>query len=107
MKLVQPDKKIERIKMMRKWRKKFEIEGLNVITIKKNYGYSYYLMGLASHEHLYNVLTKLQAHSYKTFTSNFIKFLYKPVIEALTNSKDYQIAIYEKLKITSTELRIV
>ena len=64
-------------------------------------------MGLASHEHLYNVLTKLQAHSYKTYTSNLIKFLYKPVLEALINSKDYQIAIYEKLKVTSTELRIV
>jgi len=51
-------------------------------------------MGLASHEHLYNVLTKFQAHSYKTFTSNFIKFLYKPVIEVLICSKDYQIAIY-------------
>lgn len=64
-------------------------------------------MGLASHEHLYNVLTKLQVHSYKTYTSNFIKFLYKPVIEALVNSKDYQITVYDKLKITSTEIRIV
>jgi hypothetical protein len=106
-KLTQPEKKIERMRVMKKWRKKFEIEGLNIITIAKNYGSVHYLMGLSSHEHLYNVFTSIQAHSYKTFSSNFIKFLYKPVFEALVNSKDYQIAIFEKLKVTATELRIV
>ena len=105
-KLFQPDKKVDRIKAMNKWRRRFEIEGLNVITIKKNYGLAYYLMGLASHEHLYNVVTKLQGHFYKAFTSSFIKFLYKPVIEALINSRDYQIAVYEQLKIISTEIKI-
>jgi hypothetical protein len=106
MKVNQPVKKIERIKAMRKWRKQFEIPGLNIITVKKNYGNTYYLMGCGSQLQLYHVLKNLEAHSYKTYSTNLVKFLYKPVIEALVNSKDYKIAIYDKLKVTSTEMRI-
>jgi hypothetical protein len=63
-------------------------------------------MGCGSQLQLYHVLKNLEAHSYKTYSTNLVKFLYKPVIEALINSKDYKIAIYDKLKVTSTEMRI-
>ena len=107
MKVNLPEKKIIRIKTMKKWKKQFEIQGLNIFSVKRNFGITHYLIGYASQFQLYQVLTNLQTHSYKTFPTSFIKFLYKAPIEMLINCKEYQISIFDKLKITSTEFRIV
>lgn len=80
MKLNLPEKKILRIKTMKKWKKQFEIQGLNIFSIKRSFGISYYLIGYATQLQLYQVLSNLQTHSYKTFPTSFIKFLYKAPI---------------------------
>lgn len=92
---------------MKKWKKQFEIHALNIFTVKRNFGICYYLIGYATQFQLYQVLSNLQAHSYKTFPTNFIKFLYKAPIEMLINCEEYQITAFDKLKITSTEFRII
>jgi len=79
---------------MKKWKQQFQIPGLGVILVKKNYGNVYYLMGCTSQLQLYDILLNLKMHSYKKFTTSFVKFLYKPVFEALIESKDYQILIF-------------
>lgn len=107
MKLNLPEKKILRIKAMKKWKKQFEIHGLNIFNVKRNFGITHYLIGYATQFQLYQVLNNLQVHSYKTFPTSFIKFLYKAPIEMLIDSKEYQITAFEKLKITSTEFRII
>jgi hypothetical protein len=102
MKVNQPEKKIERIRNMKKWRTQCKIQGLGIMRVKKNFGNIYYLLGFGSHEQIYSVLKNLQSHSYKSFPSTFLSTPYKPILSLLTSLPCYQILSFSLLNITSS-----
>ena len=102
MKVNQPEKKIDRIINMKKWRMQFNIQGLSIIKVNKNFGNIYYLVGFGSHQQIYSVLKNLQSHSYKSFVSTFLSNPYKSVLSLLTSLPCYQILSFSLLHITST-----
>jgi hypothetical protein len=99
------DRKIQRLLNMKKWRTQSHIPGLNLIKVSKDMGRYYYLAGYASQQRIYEVYQRLQSHSYKVYISDMRKSIYKRLIQGLIKTDDFQTQAYEKLKITSTELK--